>query len=91
MKKYIDKQNRLKNALEKVQNKLANFKEISQNEFHSKFESLTEETKNEWRKIFDSWQWNEHHDLEDRLTERLQENHSLYHQWHYDNFGWSCF
>lgn len=85
---FLAKQTKLQNALTKVQTKLVSFKEIAETQFHNVYETLSEEKRDEWRAIFDSWNWNDWHALEDRLTDRLNDNTSDYNDWHYNTKGW---
>ena len=76
LKKAIEKHNRLVKAYERVNNKLLSFSQIAEKNFHSKYDKLTENEKYKWRKIFKSWNWNNWHDLKDRIENRLQDNYS---------------
>lgn len=86
--KFLAKQTRLQIALIKVQTKLASFKEIAENEFHNVYDTLTEVQRDEYRALFDSWNWNDWHSLEDRLTDRINDNTSEYQDWHFNSKGW---
>jgi hypothetical protein len=35
--------------------------------------------------------WNDIHDLEYRIKDRMRENWSAYHDWHLDTFGWNAY
>ncbi len=91
MQQFIKKQQQLNKALTKVQNKLATMAEICQKEFYDKFDSMSDEQKDFWRAEFDTWNWNNWHDLEDRIVSRLKDNYSNYCSWHFEEKGWVAF
>lgn len=69
----ISKVNRIVRTVEKVQAKLESFKLWADVNFHSVFNNLTEEQKDNARAHMDSFSWNNWHDLEDRLTDRYHD------------------
>ena len=70
MKQYIDKQNRLQSAVDKVVNKLQEFKSNPD-------------------KAPDNW--NDWHDLHDRLNNRLVDNWKAYKNWHWETFQFNAY
>lgn len=89
-KYFLKKQECIQLAIDKVKSKLAFFKKRSEKMF-SNFEFLSEEQKEKAREINNSCFWNEHHDLEDRLTERLWENWKEYKDWHWNKHGFNVY
>jgi len=87
---FFEKQNRLNKAIEKVKAKLDFFKTQS-DERSKNWETMTEEQKEEHRAINNSLYWNEHHDLETRLENRLKDNFFDYQSWHYQQKGWAAY
>ena len=82
MQKLKKKETRLNAALQKVQNHL---KYLS-DKYGGK--PLSERTGEELKEVE---QWNNWHDLEERLTRRIKKNWSEYHSWHFEKFGWTAY
>lgn len=88
MEKFIKKQNQLNRALAKVECKIESMRKLQDAGFYDKYEILTEEQRNWWRREIDSWKWNNLTDLKDRLTDRLLDNYREYCDWHFQEHGW---
>jgi hypothetical protein len=86
---FIKKEYSLIRALKKVDDKLKYFSEFANKNFHSKINQLSIEEIKEFRKLFDSWNWNEHHDLRDRLNSRIIENSVNAGHWGFCKNGFS--
>jgi len=89
--KFVLKQLKLERALTVVKVKLVCFAETADREFHQVYETLTPEEVHEKRAMFDSWNWNNWHDLQYRLEDRLRDNWSAYHDWHWNKFGFNAY
>ena len=85
---FITKQDRLKAALERVQKKLAEFKQLSETHFYEPYDQISEEERQKWRDEMDTWKWNDWNDLETRIENRLIDNYSDYNQYFFDKHGW---
>lgn len=73
--KFLDKQTRLNNALNKVNAKLQYFNEVSQTGANlPEFEN-----------------WNKWHDLHDRLKDRLQDNYNNFKNWHWEQYRFNTY
>jgi hypothetical protein len=80
--KFVDKQNRLNAALEKVRAHL----QYLIGKYHDRtvnFQSL----KGKEKKEVDTW--NDWHDLQDRIENRLIDNYQEAQRWHFKKFGWA--
>ena len=78
---FIDKEKALKLALQRVENKLAQFQEYAAKISGPWTDADREITKD----------WNNWHDLHDRITGRLRDNWSNYHDWHWDTHGFNVY
>lgn len=86
---YLDKQDQLNKALKRVTDKLELYKSVADRDFHNVYETLTEDRRNHYRDLFTNvWKWNNWHDLQYRLENRLKDNYSEYCDWHFQKFGW---
>lgn len=86
MKKLEDFQREealLNKAIERVKLRLKELEDYSNSFVGVRYESdeYKERTKN----------WNNYHDLQYRLEERLWLNWSAYKDWHWDNFGFNTY
>jgi len=88
MEKFIKKQDQINRALAKVECKIESMRKLQDSGFYDKYEILTEEQRNWWRREIDSWKWNSWTDLKDRLTDRLLDNYRDYCDWHFQEHGW---
>jgi hypothetical protein len=70
----IEKEKRLLTAKLKVEKRLEFFKRYSNLCLHRPFKKLSEHQIKTVRLVIDGFKWNEHHDLNDRLQERLWSN-----------------
>lgn len=79
---FIAKQDRLLKAIDKVKAVLADYSERAKTVTNRPW------TDEDFKQFPN---WNNYHDLEDRLTARLWENWSDYQDWHFDKFGWVAY
>jgi 23S rRNA maturation mini-RNase III len=87
---FVKKQNRLNAAIEKVAGKLLEFQKQSDQMF-ANFDTITEQEKESCRKINNALNWNEHHDLHDRLEQRLWANWSDFKDWHWEKYQFNTY
>lgn len=63
-------------AYQKVKAKLEYFTKKSKDEFENKFDILSQKDRQNYLNEMLTWHWNEHHDLLNRIEERLKETWS---------------
>lgn len=80
-KYFIAKQDSIKKAIDRVNVKLAYYSSES-----AKINGLWTDADHEKFK-----DWNNLHDLEHRLENRLLDNFKEYQSWHFDTFGWCAY
>jgi hypothetical protein len=79
--KFIQKQDRLNSALEKVKNHL----QYLADKYHGN--GLFSQYKGKEAEEIEKW--NDWHDLEYRIKNRLWDNYHEHQQWHFQTFGWA--
>ncbi len=84
---FKNKETSLNLALAKVDARLMLYRETADINFHNKFDKLTEEEREQWRRTFNSWKWNNWHDLQDRLEARLIANYFNYQSYCFATTG----
>ena len=75
-------------AKSKVERKLAVFSRWSEIFFHRNYDNLPEEERQRLRNIMNSWNWNDWHDLDDRLKSRLIDNYMLSKDLEFETICW---
>jgi hypothetical protein len=78
--KFVKKQDRLNAALEKVKSHL----QYLADKYHGK--GYNKENGQEVKEVET---WNDWHDLEERIKNRLWDNYYDHQQWHFEKFGWA--
>ncbi|MEI7425149.1 MAG: hypothetical protein WCK10_03460 [Candidatus Staskawiczbacteria bacterium] len=88
MTKFEKKELTLKKALERVK---ATLKKYS--EFGEKVHLACVAENRYWtaEELAKCPNWNDYHDLETRLENRLWDNWSAFKEWHWDNFGFNTY
>ena len=78
---FIKKQEQLKRAIQRVQDKLESFKEEAQKIIGDWTDAHREKFK----------RWNDWHDLKERLKNRVWKNWSEYKSWHWGEYGFNSY
>jgi len=81
IEQFKNKEDRLSKAIEKVDTKLKQFKGYA-----DKIQGNWSDKDREYTK-----DWNNLHDLRDRLESRLFDNWSEFKTWHFDTFGFNTY
>lgn len=88
---FKNKEKALNKAKLRVEKKLNSFTEYAENFLHNPFYELTPEQLEEVRSKIDSFQWNDWHDLEYRISERLTENYFDYKSYLFEKNGFTTY
>lgn len=81
MQQYKDKETRLNKAIERVQNKLTQYSQEAEKIKGNWSSEDQQRLKN----------WNDWHDLQYRLEDRLKDNWSSYKEWHWEKFQFNTY
>ena len=89
--KASKKHRNLHKALKRVQDRLESFKAFAEENLHHPYDKLTDEEKTAVRAKIDTFNWNDWHDLNDRIEERIIDNKLEWTSFCFEKYGFAAY